>query len=132
MECLFCNIASNKIPSFKVWEDEDFFAFLDIAPINPGHILLIPKIHAEDVFVLPEDLFGEIFQIAKKLIEPLKQATSAKRIGLAIEGLGVSHAHIHIVPIHKGNDLNPERAKRASEVELKEMQGILLNSFKNL
>jgi len=86
----------------------------------------------EDVFVLPEDIFGEIFQVAKKLAEPLKQATLAKRIGVAIEGLGVPHAHIHIVPMHKGNDLNPERAKRASEAELKEMQKILLNSFKDL
>jgi histidine triad (HIT) family protein len=132
MECLFCDIANNKTRSFKVWENEDFFAFLDIAPINPGHILLIPKIHAEDVFVLPGDLFGEIFQVVKKLAEPLRQATSAKRIGMAIEGLGVPHAHIHLVPIHKGNDLNPERAKRASEAELKEMQKILLNSFKDL
>ena len=132
MECLFCNIANNKIPSFKVWENEDFFAFLDIAPINPGHILLIPKIHAEDAFVLPENIFGEIFQIVKKLAEPLKQATSAKRVGVAIEGLGVSHAHIHIVPIHKGNDLNPERAKRASKIELEKMQKILSSSFKDL
>jgi histidine triad (HIT) family protein len=132
MECLFCDIVNNKTHSFKVWENGDFFVFLDIAPINPGHILLIPKIHVEDIFVLPDDLFGRIFKVVKKLSEPLKQVTSAKRIGVAIEGLGVSHAHIHLVPIYKGNELNPERAKRASGIELEKMQKILLNSFKDL
>lgn len=132
MKCLFCDIVNSKIPSFKVWENEDFFAFLDIAPINLGHILLIPKAHVEDIFVLSEDIFGEIFQVVKKLAEPLKQATSAKKIGVAIEGLGVSHAHIHLVPIFKGNDLNPERAKKALLAELKKMQKILLNSFKHI
>ncbi|PIP27944.1 MAG: HIT family protein [Candidatus Moranbacteria bacterium CG23_combo_of_CG06-09_8_20_14_all_35_22] len=132
MKCLFCEIASNKITSFKVWENGEFFAFLDIAPINPGHILIIPKIHVKDVFSLSNDSYNRIFQVAKKLAKPLKKATLAKAIGLAIEGLGVSHAHIHLVPIHKGNDLNPERAKKASLAELKKMQKILLNSFKGL
>jgi histidine triad (HIT) family protein len=132
MECLFCNIVNRKSPSYKVWEDENFFVFLDIMPINKGHILLVPKSHTEDVFDLSDNLFDKIFQVVRKLAGPLKQATSAKKIGLAIEGLGVSHVHIHIVPIHKGNDLNPERAKKASEMELKKIQKVLLNIFKNL
>lgn len=99
-------------------------------PINPGHLLIIPKNHMEGIFQLPDALFGEIFQVAKKLSEPLRQATSAKRIGLAIEGLGVPHAHIHLVPIHNGNELNPERAREASESELKKMQESLVEAFR--
>lgn len=130
MECLFCNITSGKTPSFKVWESEDFLAFLDIMPINPGHVLLVPKNHVEEVFDLPNNLFNEAFQIAKKLAGPLKQTTSAKRVGIAIEGLGVPHVHIHLVPIHKGNDLNPDRAKKTTEKELEEMQKNLQNLLK--
>jgi histidine triad (HIT) family protein len=132
MECLFCNIINKKIFSFKVWEDENFFAFLDTAPINPGHVLLVPKNHVEDIFVLPDYLFNEIFKATRKLAEPLKQVTSAKRIGIAIEGFSISHAHIHLVPVYKGNDLNPERARKASEAELDKMQKILSNRFKDL
>lgn len=132
MECLFCDITNRKTPSFRVWENEDFLAFLDIMPINPGHILLVPKKHVEEIFGLPDHLFNEAFQIAKKLAEPLRQTTSAKRIGIAIEGLGVPHVHIHLVPIHKGNDLNPDRAKKTTEKELGEMQKKLIESFKNL
>lgn len=132
MECLFCNIINGKTPSFKVWENEDFLAFLDIRPINPGHILLVPKNHAKEIFGLPDNLFNEAFQIAKKLAEPLKQTTSAKRIGIAIEGLSVPHLHIHLVPIHKGNDLNPDRAKKTSEKELEEIQKNLIEAFKDL
>ncbi len=89
MQCLFCNIANNKIPSFKIWENEDFFAFLDINPINPGHLLLIPKKHFEEVYDLPEELFIDLFKAAKFLAGKLKEATKAKRIGIAIEGFGV-------------------------------------------
>ncbi len=132
MNCLFCEIANKKIASFKVWENEDFLAFLDIAPINPGHVLLIPKKHTKDVFSLSDDVYDKIFQIAKKIVKPLKKATLAKKIGLVVEGFGVPHAHIHLVPTYKGNELNPERAKKASSADLKKMQKILLNSFKHL
>ena len=129
MKCIFCNIISGKSQAYKVWENENFLAFLDIKPINPGHILLIPKTHTEEIFDLPDNIFNEIFQITKKLSTPLKLAISAKRVGIAVEGLGVPHTHMHIVPIHNGNDLNPERAKAASETELIEIQKLLIESF---
>ncbi len=129
MECLFCNIVSGDPPSFKVWEDENFIAFLDIMPVNPGHILLIPKSHTEEVFDLSNDLYDGIFRVMKKLAEPLKRATSAKRIGVAIEGLEVPHVHIHLVPIYNNNELNPLRARSASAEDLIKMQGILRGVF---
>lgn len=131
MDCIFCKFVKNEVTCAKVWENENFLVFLDIAPINPGHILLIPKNHNEDIFKLEDDLYSEIFKIAKKLSEPLKKITDAKRIGMVIEGFGVDHSHLHLVPLYKGHELNPERAKKASEDELKQMQTKLIEAFKD-
>ncbi len=126
MKCLFCEIANSKVNSFKVWENDDFFLFLDKMPINPGHLLLIPKKHYEYIFDLPDQDYQEIFLIAKKIVPALKKATSARTIGMAIEGLGMAHAHIHLVPINNGNELNPTRATSASDQGLLEMQAKLI------
>jgi histidine triad (HIT) family protein len=121
---------NNEISCAKVWEDEKFLVFLDIMPINPGHILLIPKNHNEDIFKLKDGLYNEIFKTAKKLSEPLKKVTNAKRVGMIIEGFGVDHSHIHLVPLYKERELIHERAKKASEDELKQMQLKLVEVFK--
>lgn len=130
MECIFCKIINNEIPCAKVWENEKFLVFLDIMPINPGHILLIPKNHNEDIFKLEDDLYNEIFKTARKLSEPLKKVTNAKKVGMMIIGFDVKHAHLHLVPLHKGPELNPERAKKASEGELQQMQLKLVEAFR--
>ena len=132
MECIFCDIIANRKPGYKVWENDDFVVILDIAPINPGHVLLIPKIHCADVYELPVTLYDKLFQIVKKIAGPLKRATAAARIGMAIEGFGVPHVHVHLVPVNGGNELNPERAKRATECELRQMQELLDTAFKEL
>lgn len=132
MDCIFCKIIKNEIPAYKVWENNNFLSFLDLNPINPGHILLIPKKHFEEVFDLDNNLYNEVFQIVKKISKPLRDITNSKKVGVAIEGLGVSHCHIHVVPIYNGNELNPERAKKATEKELIEMQNTLLNALKNI
>ncbi len=120
-DCLFCKIINGEEPCYKVWEDENFLAFLDIAPINPGHILLIPKKHFEQVFDLPNDAYTEIFDVAKDLSHKLRKATSARIVGLAIEGLSIPHVHIHLVPINECNELSPTRAREASVKELEAM-----------
>lgn len=102
-ECVFCNIISGKVSAHKLWEDKDFYAFLDHKPINPGHTLLIPKKHAEYIFELEEPLYGRIFKNARKLAKPLREAMRSQRIGVLIEGFGVAHLHIHLVPINKGD-----------------------------
>ena len=102
-ECVFCNIVSGKLAAPKIWEDKDFYAFLDHKPINPGHTLLIPKKHAEYIFDLEEPLYGRIFKSAKKLANPLRDAMQSQRIGVLVEGFGVAHLHIHLVPINKGD-----------------------------
>ena len=128
-DCLFCKIIKGEIPSYKIWEDENFFAFLDINPINPGHTILVLKKHLDYIFDLEESLYLEIFKTVKKLSEPLKRAVGAKRIALAIEGFLVPHAHIHLVPVNKVNDLDPNRAKKASPEELSEMMERIKNEI---
>ncbi len=132
MQCLFCDIINNKKTALKVWENDRFLVILDIRPINPGHLLLIPKEHFGDVYEIPEPLFSELFQTARKVAIPLKDAVSAVRVGLAVEGFGVPHVHVHLVPVNNGNELNPERAKRVSESELKETHSKLALFFRDL
>lgn len=118
--------------AFKVWENRDFILLLDIKPINPGHVILIPKRHVEDVLSISEPLYGRMFQTAKKVARVLQKVTSAKRIGLAIEGFGVPHAHIHLVPVNKANELNPLRAKKIGQKELRDTQVDFISQFKGL
>ena len=117
-DCIFCKIADKDIPSHIVWENERFVAFADVKPINPGHLLIIPKEHTDLVFDLSDDRYTEIFMIAKTLSVPLQRAMDAKRIGISVEGFGVAHAHVHLVPLNGPNELNPERAREMDEKEL--------------
>lgn len=119
--CIFCKIAKGEIDSAKIYEDENFFAFLDVRPINPGHTLLIPKKHIDYIFEIGEPLYSEFFKTAKKISEPIKKAMQPRRIGVSIEGFGVPHAHIHLVPINRGYELDPNRAKSAAPEELSEI-----------
>lgn len=120
-KCRFCEIRVGERLAHIIWENGELMAFLDAHPFNPGHTLLVTKKHVDDIFDLDDELYSAIFMAAKRLSEPLKRATNAKRIGVAIEGLSVPHVHIHLVPIQKASDLNPQRAKDASEEELAEM-----------
>ena len=128
-DCLFCKIIKGEIPSYKIWEDRNFFAFLDINPINPGHTILVLKKHLGYIFDLEEPLYSETFKTIKKLSKPLKKATEAKRIALAIEGFTVPHIHIHLVPANRVNDLDPNRARKANPEELSKMAEKIKNEI---
>ncbi len=119
-DCIFCKIIAGDIPGEKIWEDGDFFAFLDINPMNPGHTLLIPKTHHEYLFEMEDSLYSKMFEAAKKLSKPIKNAMGAKKIGVVVEGFLVPHAHIHLVPLHTGGELSFGRSKKATPEELKE------------
>lgn len=129
MNCIFCKISDGELPSYKIYEDKNFLAFLDIHPINPGHLLLIPKKHVDYVFDLEEPLYSEMFKAAKKISKNLKKVIKAKRVGIAVEGFAVPHVHIHLVPINNENELDPHRAKEATPEELSKVaKKILLKS----
>lgn len=104
-----------------MWESEDFPAFLTRRPCNPGHTLLIPKTHVDYVFDLEEPLYSNMFRAAKQLSQPIKEATGAKRIGVAIEGLSVPHVHLHLVPLYNVADLDPHRHIEQTQHQLAEM-----------
>ncbi|VVB84095.1 HIT domain protein [uncultured archaeon] len=116
-DCVFCRMASGEIPVNKIYEDEKFFCFLDICPINPGHLLVIPKKHDDYIFELNDKEYLELMSKTKEIAKLLKSKLKPKRVGMAVEGFGVSHIHVHLVPINKSNELNQER-KKMTEKEL--------------
>lgn len=118
-KCIFCQIAQGQLLNYPVYEDAEFLAFMDIHPINPGHVVLIPKQHLEYVFELPDDIYQKLFATAKKISGPLRKVMAAKRVALAVEGFAVNHAHVHLVPVNAGNELDPHRAKLGDLNQLK-------------
>ena|SRR5687768_12183184 len=119
--CIFCQIIQGVEPAHRIWESDDSLAFLSIHPCNPGHTCLIPKDHVDYVFDLQEPLYSRIFQVAKRLSEPLRSATGAKRIGIAVEGFSVPHVHLHLVPLYNVSELDPHRHVQQTEKELSVM-----------
>lgn len=111
---LFTRIINGDIPSFKVAEDEKHYAFLDINPLKKGHTLVIPKLpepEADYIFDLEDEVLADLMVFAKKVAVGIKQATSCKRVGVAVLGMEVNHVHIHLVPLDSENDLNFRNAK---------------------
>lgn len=101
-----------------LWENDQLMAFLDINPINPGHTLVIPKEHVENVFGMDSPAYRDMFDAVKTLSGPIREATGATRIGVIVEGFLIPHAHIHLVPLNHGGELSFSRAKKADLAEL--------------
>jgi histidine triad (HIT) family protein len=111
-DSIFTKIINGKIDSFKVLENENFLAFLDVTPVKDGHTLVIPKLQVDYIYDLPENVFKELFVFSKKVAKMLENSFSCERIGISVVGLEVPHAHIHLIPIDKIQDMNFEN-KRA-------------------
>lgn len=106
MNCVFCAIVSDNNPHHEiVWQDGAHVAFLSIRPTAPGHTLVIPRDHVDYAFDLNAPAFGALMEASRKIAVPLKELTGAVRIGLAIDGFQVPHAHVHLVPVHQSGDL---------------------------
>ena len=123
MATIFSRIAAGEIPSYKVAENEDFYAFLDIAPLAKGHTLVIPR-HVEDdyIFNLDEKTYAGLTAFAREVAIALKAAVPCKRIGVAVLGMEVPHTHIHLVPLQSEADLDFRKEKLSLSPE--EMQAI--------
>ena len=118
MATIFSKIASGEIPSYKVAEDDDFFAFLDINPLAKGHTLVIPKKEIDYIFDLDDDLFARMNLFAKRVARAIDKSVDCKRVGIAVVGLEIAHAHIHLVPLSQMGDLNFSNPKlKLSEEE---------------
>lgn len=117
--CIFCKIIKGEIPCVKIWEDDKYFAFLDVNPVAPGHTLVIPKKHDPYVFDLNDEEYSNLMITSKKVAEILKAKLNPKRVGILIEGFGVDHIHVHLVPINKGGQICLQNAKHTSIEDLK-------------
>ena len=112
MATLFTRIAQGEIPSYKVAENEDYYAFLDISPLAPGHTLVIPKKVEDDyIFHLDEPVYAGLWAFARKVATALKAAVPCKRVGVAVLGMEVPHTHIHLVPLQTEGDMDFRKEK---------------------
>jgi histidine triad (HIT) family protein len=105
MASIFTRIVTGEIPAYKVAEDENFFAFLDIFPVAKGHTLVIPKKEVDYLFDLDDETYAGLQLFAKKVAEGIKRAVPCKKVGVMVLGLEVPHAHIHLVPMQSEADL---------------------------
>jgi histidine triad (HIT) family protein len=120
---IFSKIIAGDIPSYKIAENDKFFAFLDISPLREGHVLVVPKNETNNLFDLPEDYLEKILVFARPIAKAIERSFDCNRCGISVIGLEVPHAHIHLIPINSANDLNFTRPKlKTSPEELKKVQ----------
>lgn len=120
---IFSKIIAGEIPSYKIAENERFFAFLDIFPLVKGHVLVVPKNETDKLFDLSDDYLSEMLLFAKPIAHAIEKAFDCNRCGISVVGLEVPHAHVHLIPINSADDLNFTRPKlKLSPEQLKEVQ----------
>lgn len=117
MASIFSRIVAGEIPSHKVAENEEFYAFLDINPVAPGHTLVIPKKEVDYIFDIDDAALGRMMAFAKRVACAQEAAIECKRVGLAVMGLEVPHAHIHLIPITRESDMYFDKGKLSPSQE---------------
>ena len=128
---IFSKILAGEIPSYKIAENENFFAFLDIFPLVRGHVLVIAKIEVDKFFDLPDNYLNALLLFAKPIAKAIEAAIPCNRCGLSVVGLEVPHAHLHLIPIDSADDLNFTRGKlKLSPEQLKKTQEKILSHLR--
>ncbi|RPD48245.1 HIT family protein [Paracnuella aquatica] len=124
---LFSKIIAGEIPSYKIAEDDRFFAFLDVFPLRTGHVLVVPKVEVDNLFDLEPEYLSGILAFAQPIAKAIERAFACNRCGISVIGLEVPHAHVHLVPINNSNDLNFTQSKpRAADEALQKVQQRIL------
>jgi histidine triad (HIT) family protein len=124
---IFSKIIQGDIPSYKIAENDLFFAFLDIFPLQKGHVLVVPKIEVDKVFDLPDNYLSELLVFSKPIAKALEASFPCNRVGMVTVGLEVPHAHLHLIPINQAEDLNFSNPKlQLSKEELIEVQEAII------
>lgn len=108
---IFSKIIAGEIPSYKIAENEKFFAFLDIFPLREGHVLVVPKTETDKFFDLSDEYLSEMLVFAKPIAKAIERSFNCNRCGIEVIGLEVPHAHLHLIPINTANDLNFNQSK---------------------
>jgi histidine triad (HIT) family protein len=130
MPSIFSKIVSGDIPAYKVAEDEHHLAFLDIFPLAKGHVLVIPKKEIDYIFDITSDEYLELWKFAQKVAKGMDKVIACERIGVAVIGIEVPHAHIHLVPLNNVSDINFERPKlKFSEAEMQSVADLIKSAI---
>jgi histidine triad (HIT) family protein len=125
---LFSKIIAGEIPSYKIAESEKFFAFLDIFPLQKGHVLIVPKVEVDKFFDVPDDYLAELLLFAKPIAKAIEESFNCNRVSMVTVGLEVPHAHIHLIPINESDDINfaNEKLKLSTE-EFNQIQQLIIS-----
>jgi len=127
---IFSKIIAGEIPSYKIAENEKFFAFLDIFPLRKGHVLVVPKTETDKFFDLSDEYLGEMLVFAKPIAKAIEKSFNCNRCGIEAIGLEVPHAHLHLIPINTANDLNFNQEKlKLSAEEMKHIQEKIISNL---
>lgn len=110
-DSLFAKIIRGDIPSYKVYEDDQVLAFLDINPINPGHTLVVPKVEVDHLWDIDGEAYTNLLATAKKLALHIRKTLGAPRVGMVVEGFAIPHAHIHLLPVYEGLETTMRKPK---------------------
>jgi len=128
---IFSKIIAGEIPSYKIAENEKFFAFLDIFPLREGHVLVVPKTETDKFFDLPDDYLSEMLVFAKPIAKAIERSFNCNRCGIEVVGLEVPHAHMHLIPISSANDLNFTQQKlKMGPEQMKKVQEKIIGNLK--
>lgn len=127
---IFSKIIQGDIPSYKIAENDMFFAILDIFPLQKGHVLVVPKIEVDKVFELPDNYLSELLVFAKPIAKAIEESFSCNRVSMITVGLEVPHAHLHLIPINDADDINFANPKlQLTKEELKDIQAAILSKL---
>jgi histidine triad (HIT) family protein len=129
MATIFSKIIAGDIPSYKIYEDEHTFAFLDINPIELGHTLVVPKVEVDYFLDVPEPYYSAVFKTAKVVGRAIHEATGCKRVGTIVLGWDVPHFHYHLVPMFGHGALDFRRSKKRSDAEMRETHAAILKNL---
>ena len=132
MSSIFTRIIQGEIPAYKVAENDDFIAILDVFPLIEGHVLVIPKKEIDNIFDLEPEKLQQLFGFSQTIAKAIEASYDCKKVGMAVIGLEVPHAHIHLLPINEAGDINFTKPKlQLTAVQLREIQDKLIQALKN-
>ena len=129
MSSIFSKIINGEIPSYKVAEDDHFFAFLDIRPLQKGHVLVVPKVEVDYIFDLDDTALSALMLFSKRVAKAIEASIPCERIGVAVIGLEVPHCHVHLAPINSIHDMNFAKVKEIPEAEMQEIASAIRSHF---
>lgn len=129
MSSIFTKIIKGEIPSYKIAENEDFYAFLDVNPNAKGHTLVVPKKEENKIFDLDEDAYVKLMRFAYKVAKAIEKAVPCERIGMTVIGLEVLHVHVHLIPLHSMSDANFSKKEKLSKQEFEEIAFEIRRNF---